>query len=813
MKYRAFSMMLIAFATHVSFAQNFQGNILNDKGENLVGATISLTNSFINTSTDVNGLFKVSKLKKGTHYIKIVYVGYETLFDTIYFTEETIHKVYEMKQNTFNIEELTVEFVRVKQNAPFSFTNVTADEIASINLAQDIPILLQSTPSLVATSDAGAGVGYTGFRIRGSDGTRINVTVNGIPLNDSESHGVWWVNMPDFASSVDNIQIQRGVGTSTNGAGAFGASVNLQTNSLNEKPYAELNNTYGSFNTRKHQVKFGTGLLSNNWAFDGRWSMIKSDGYIDRAYSDLTSYYLSAGYYGKNNTLKIIHFSGKEKTYQSWWGTPQSRIENDEQGMLIHAMNNGLDSSQTANLLNAGRTYNYYEYENETDNYQQDHYQIHYNHQLNKKLYFVSALHYTYGRGYYEQFRKNDRLSRYGLPPSVGIVDTIYRTDIVRQRWLDNHFGGVTYNLKYEQNNIQATLGGGYNIYNGDHFGEIIWARNAGNTFINHRYYDNNAVKNDLNQYLKVDVQLNEKTEFYADFQIRHILYKAQGIDNNQQLISIDTSYLFFNPKIGLNYLLNSNARVFASYSVANREPVRSDFIDATLGNTPKHETLHDLEIGFENKFKKGTIQTNLYYMNYFNQLIVTGELNDVGAVIRKNVDKSYRAGIELIGKFSLTKSLFWDFNLTLSQNKIKNFTEVVYDYTNGYDIIENHFTNTDMALSPNIIGFNRLTFNPIKSFFISFQSKYVGQQYLDNTSSQDRKIDAYLISDVNLSYKFKVKKLEELSVNLLVNNVFNQKYSSNGYTYNYVYENLIVENFYYPQAGINYLLGLTIKL
>lgn len=809
-------MMFLAttmLAAASSFAQfSIYGTIKDSSANPVVGATIKITDTYKGTFSDNNGYFKINNLDTSTYVIEISYIGYETKKLTVEnLTENREYKIT-LKESQQNLDELIVAATRVKENAPIAHSNIAYSDIEKNNLGQDIAFLLQNTTSLVSTSDAGAGVGYTGFRIRGSDGTRINVTVNGIPINDAESQGTFWVNMPDFASSTENIQIQRGVGASTNGSGAFGATVNLQTTTLKEKAYGEIATSYGSFNTQKYTTKFGTGLINKHWAFDGRASYIKSDGYIDRATSDLKSYYLSAGYYADKTSVKLVYFAGKEQTYQSWWGTPESRITGNKEDMETHAMNNGLDSAQTHNLLNSGRTYNYYEYDNETDNYQQDHAQLLFSHQFSSKLSANAALHYTYGRGYYEQFRNQDDFSDYGLDPFIAGTDTITETDVIRRRWLDNHFYGTTYSLNYTSSKLSLVLGGGYNSYDGDHFGEIIWMEYAKNTNIRDKYYDNNAQKEDFNTFLKADYLIGEKLTLFGDLQIRTIAYQTKGIDSDLREIDVDTNFVFFNPKGGLNFQFNDKLRAYASVSVANREPVRTDFIDNPSDKQPKHEMLVDYEAGVGLKLKKLWLKANFYYMDYTNQLVLTGELNDVGSSIRTNVDKSYRAGIELEGTFLISKKVALNANATFSQNKIENFTEVLYDYTTDFDVIENNYTNTDIAFSPNVIAAASIHYSPIKQVNLMVQTKYVGKQFLDNTSNNDRAIAAYQTVDARISFILLPNKMRELSFHLMVNNIFDTMYSSNGYTYSYIYNDLITENFYYPQAGTNFLAGLVLK-
>jgi iron complex outermembrane receptor protein len=807
-------MCAITIASSLScFAQfSISGNVQDTTSNAVAGSTIKIVDTYKGVFSDNNGHYQISNLKNGNYTIEVSFIGYETQQQIIKISNKDAVLDFNLKKSNTTLGEVIVAGTRVEATSPFVHTNITKQELEKNNLGQDIPILLQFSPSVVSTSDAGAGVGYTGFRIRGSDATRVNVSINGIPVNDAESQGVYWVNMPDFASSTESIQIQRGVGSSTNGAGAFGGSINMQTDQLNEVAYGEISGSFGSFNTHKETAKFGTGLINKIWAFDGRISNIKSDGYIDRATSDLKSYYLSAEYYGEKTSIKAITFAGKEKTYQSWWGTPESRITGNIEDMNTHASNNGLDSVQTYNLLKSGRTYNYYEYDNETDNYKQDNYQLHFSHQFNDKLSATVAFHYTYGRGYYEQFRKQDKFSNYGLNDlTLGGV-TITRSDIIRRRWLKNYFYGTTYNLNYQAQKIKITFGGAYNTYDGDHFGEIIWSEFANGSDIRDRYYDNNGLKQDFNNYIKANYLIGTKTTIFADLQVRTINYTASGFDNNLSPIKIDTNFIFFNPKAGISHQINNKLRTYASFSVGNKEPSRNDFIDNPANKQPKHETLYDYEGGVEFTTQKIMVQGNFYYMDYKNQLIVTGELNDVGSNIRVNTPKSYRTGIELVSSLLISKKVKFNINATYSQNKIETFTEVLYDYTNGFDVIENTYSTSDIAFSPNLIGAASIEYNPFKSLNLMLQTKYVGDQFLDNTSNSKRKLDAYQTVDARISYTIFPKKMKEISFNLIVNNIANAMYSSNGYTYSYIYGDMITENFYYPQAGTNFLVGITMK-
>lgn len=717
---------------------------------------------------------------------------------------------------TQELDDVIVYSTRANENTPTTYSQVSREQIKKVNLGQDLPILLNLSPSLVTTSDAGAGIGYTGLRIRGSDATRINVTINGIPVNDSESHGVFWVNMPDLASSIDNIQIQRGVGTSTNGAAAFGATVNLQTNVPSQDAYAEVNNSIGSFNTRKHTLMYNTGLLNKKWSFESRLSKIVSDGYIDRAEADLQSYFLSGGYYGKKTIVKALVFGGKEVTYQSWWGTPQAVLENDLAGIEDVIANNGYTPEQAQNIRTAGRTFNYYLYENEVDNYQQDHYQLHLSHTLTHSLTINVAGHYTYGRGYFEQFREDDELSDYFLD-NVTIGDsTITSTSLIRRRWLDNDFYGTTFSLNYLKKDIELTLGGGWNKYDGDHFGRVIWAQFASNGEIRHPYYFNTGEKTDFNIYLKANYQLNNDINLFTDIQVRKIDYEVIGLTEDQILLLTGDDFKFVNPKIGVTYSLNESSNIYASFAVGNREPVRNDFVDNLTTRIVKHETLNNLEVGYRKFGKDFSFQANYYLMDYKNQLVLTGELNDVGANIRQNVPESYRMGVEIVTAYQFTDQLKWEGNMTLSRNKIKNFTEVIYNYGTNFDefnIEETVYTDTDISFSPNVIGGSQFTYSPFDGFEASILSKYVGKQFLDNTSNDSRSIDAYFVNDLRVSFDFPLESVKRVNVSLLVNNVLDVEYSSNGYTFGYAGGDFVVrENYFYPQAGRNYLLALNLR-
>ena len=700
------------------------------------------------------------------------------------------------------LKEVNVNALRAGEKTPVAFTNISEAEIEKGNLGQDLPYLISLTPSVVTTSDAGAGVGYTGFRIRGTDPTRINVTINGIPLNDSESQGVWWVNMPDFSSSIENIQIQRGVGTSTNGGSAFGASVNLKTDGLNKKAYAITNNSVGSFATLKNNIEFGTGLLNGKFAFDGRLSKISSDGYIDRATSDLKSLYLQGTYFGKKSVLKGIIFTGHELTYQAWNGVP-------------------------LNYLDTNRTYNSYTYENEVDNYKQTHYQLHYSQQLNDVTNFNIAGHYTHGEGYYEQEKLNQSLNAYGLQDIIIGSDTITKTNLVRRKWLNNDFGGLTYSLNHKIGNLDLTLGGASNRYSGQHYGNVIWAQYASDASFNHQYYWNKAEKFDNNFYAKADYKYSEATQLYIDLQGRSIDYIFEGLDPEGNAAEQEVNLEFFNPKFGLHHTLNESQVLYASFGVANKEPNRSDYTESSPESRPTHETLYDTEIGYKQVGNKMTFGANFYFMNYENQLVMTGKMNDVGGRTHVNVTESFRKGIELEGIYKLTTKLTWAANMTLSENKIVTpFIEDVDNWdTWGVDQVTHE--NTNLAFSPNIIWTSQLNYQFDKNTSIDLISKYVGEQFIDNTSSEDRMLNDYLVNHLRLTYDWESKIFKTAKVSLQINNLFNNEYISNAWIYRFISDNWDPRGSdhyvnadsekgynmagYFPQATRNYLLGLTL--
>ena len=795
--------ILLLFITFTSIAQNnFVGRVTDSSGEPIVGANILIEESNLITYTDEKGKFYLNSNSTNID-IQVSHVGYLT--KEIEFSNPNQEINIVLDDGIILKDEIKVISTRAKYNSPFAFTNISKSFIEKNNSGKDIPFLINSTPSTYSTSDAGNGIGYTGVRIRGSDATRINVTINGIPYNDSESHGVFWVNVSDLASSANSIQVQRGVGSSTNGGGAFGGTVSIKTGKASEDFKLKYSSSAGSYKSFKNTLELNSGLIKNKINMNLRLSKINSDGYVDRATSDLKSYYASASYYSDKTSIDLINFSGKERTYQSWWGTPEGRINNDIEEMNNVIANNGYSDEQADNLLNSGRTFNYYTYDNQTDNYQQDHYQMHFNHDISNTANLHLALHYTYGRGYYEEFREDDNLSNY--------YDFLENKslDLVRRRWLSNHFYGLTYSFSKKFDKSEINIGGALNEYDADHFGEIIQPQ----LMVSEPYYFSKSFKKDGNIFIKYNLNITESAELFTDMQLRGYSHKMKGNDNDKSIIDVDKNNVFFNPKIGLTKSLNDKVILYGSVAVANREPIRSDYIDSKI--EPKHESLVNIELGKGFNYNIGSFNTNLYLMEYNNQLITTGEVNDVGAYIRENVKKSRRFGVEFTNVLN-TKDFYVNSSLSLSKNLVYNFNETLYDYGadfSQYNIIENKYDITDLAFSPGVLLNNHFEWKANKFLSFILNSKYVGKQYLDNTSNEKRVLKDFLINDFKIQTNLTNNVFNNLFFKIEINNIFNVKYSSNGYTFGYYggmdYE--VRENYFYPQATRNIMFSVSIEI
>lgn len=795
-----FALLLLPAAT--AQAQRLSGTVSDAfTREPLEGATIFEPGSQSGATTNAQGRFELDLPGRTGAYVEIRFVGYETT--RVRLTRSDLQEVsVSLIPTAIVSEDVLVEAFRVDERSPVTYSNLSAEEIAQRNLGQDIPVLLEMSPSVVSTSDAGAGIGYTGLRIRGVDPQRINVTVNGIPLNDSESHGVFWVNMPDFASSLENVQIQRGVGTSAHGPAAFGATVNLQTTTLQPDAFAEINTSVGSFNTMRNNLKVGTGVMNNGWSFNGRLSRIVSDGYIDRASSDLKSFYVSGTRHSERGLLKVNVFSGQETTYQAWYGISEDQLRTDRRfnpaGMFT-------DPSGQQRF-----------YDNQTDNYTQTHYQLHYSRILGPDWSANASLHYTRGAGYYEEFRQNNRLSAYGFDPVPVGGELISRTDLVRQRWLDNHFGGGIVSVDYSgSERMQLTLGGGYNVYDGDHFGEIIWTRLASPVDLGQRYYDNNGRKTDGNVYAKALFDLSDRLTVLADVQVRGITYTLDGVNNNQRLLDDTHSYLFVNPKTGFTLQTGTTGRIYGYFGISSKEPVRRDFTDATENYQPSHETLYNAEFGYRGGWERVRFGVNAYYMYYDNQLVNTGEINDVGDPVRTNVPESYRAGVELEASALLPSGFSWNGHLALSRNRIREFTELLDVYDSDWNFVGQQQTihkNSTIAFSPSVVGMSRVAWQR-GAFQTDLSTRWVGRQYLDNTTREERSLDPWLLNDLRLAWEYAGRRhINHVRVQLIVHNLFDHLYESNGYTFGYIAgPDEIRENYFYPQAGRHVMAGITL--
>ena len=774
---------LFLFASLFANAQSFKlkGKVLDEDKQPLPGATILVKETKKGTSTDFDGNFTL-EFSKGIYTIQVSFIGYKTFSEKITLSKNEDY-VIQLNPDATVLEEVLVSAVRVNTDVPVTFSNLSKKEIAKRNLGQDIPVLLNYMPSVVSSSDAGAGVGYTYMSVRGSNGERINVTINGIPYNDAESHGTFWVNLGDFASSTQNLQLQRGVGTSTNGSGAFGASLNILTDAVSEEASAEISNSFGSFGTRKHTVKFSTGKLNEHIEIAGRLSNIYSDGYVDRAFADLKSYYLQGSYTDENTLIKAITFGGKEITYQAWEGL-------------------------TATQLEENRRQNPYTYENEVDDYNQNHYQLHWNEKLNENWSTNVGLNYTKGSGFFEQFKEDEDATDFNNLIEDG-------SDVIVRRWLDNDFYVFNFNTNYKTDKLNLISGISYSNYSGDHFGEVIWGENlAPNTNIRDRYYFSDAKKTDFSIFTKATFNISNNLSGYLDLHGRFVGYKTKGLTSDRDAIDVDANFNFFNPKFGFTYKVDENNNLYTSFAVANREPNRNDF----EGGVTTPETLHDLEFGWRLNNENIKLNTNMYYMNYKNQLVLTGALDDVGQPIRATSGSSYRLGLEIDADIKISDKFSIRPNAAFSSNKNRDFFITKDGNPNPQSL-----GNTNLSFSPDIVAGNIFVYQPKENLQISFLSKYVGKQFMSNFSSDISKndvLDGFFTSDLNLVYEIEPNKVfKSIVFSALVNNIFNKEYVDRGYYYTYDDDfsnpgtvTTVDGAGYYPQATRNFLLGVTLK-
>ncbi|HRH70977.1 MAG TPA: TonB-dependent receptor [Flavobacteriales bacterium] len=748
------------------------------------------------TTTDADGRFTLSARNNGQQRLRFSLIGHGPI-DTLVTIDGTDLGTFRLHTEAVLMRSAEVTALRVGDRAPFAKSILTKEAIARTNTGVDLPYLLDLQPSVVSTSDAGTGFGYTYMRIRGTDGTRTNITVNGVPFNDAESQGAFLVNMPDLASSTEDIEVQRGVGTSTNGPAAFGASVNVRTTSVKPDPWGSVAISGGSFNTRRYNISAGTGLIDGRFSLDTRLSSIASDGYVDRASADLKSYFLQGAWMGKQRSLRLITFRGKEVTYQAWGGVPRD-------------------------TLPVNRTYNVYTYENEVDNYDQTHYQLLFDQKLGTNATLNVTLFRVLGQGYFEQFREDDELSTYGIAPAVIDGDTITTSDIIRRRWLDNTLTGANISTDIKFGAHRLVVGGSYSDYGGAHFGEVIWARYAGNTDIGDRYYDDDARKTDANAFAKFTYAANDRIDLFGDAQVRQVDHTFIGYDNDLENNTQRVHYAFFNPKAGLLWRVHEGGKVYASVAIAHREPNREDLVETTPSSRPRPEQLVDYELGYERRAGRLSAGLNLYFMDYHDQLVLTGELNDVGAALRTNVARSYRAGAEFTVAAQLLERVIWRANFTISRNKVKDFTE----YLDTYDADLNwtgqtpfSYSATDLPFSPNVILNNELAYRFWEGTSkgraeITLVSKFVGQQHIDNTSSADRKLDPYFVNDLRANITLLgLKGVKSIDFNVTARNIFSELYESNGWVYGYVYNGGRTQDVgLYPQAPVNWLGGVTVR-
>ena len=787
--------LIVTFISITLFAQSNPGNPLSGTVKDLkTGLPISGAVVWYGSNSAITnelGQFKFSTNTSKKSELLINALGYQSQQKSIatLLPNQQIEILLSPTPN--ELQPLEVTSVRAAETAPFAKTNISKEQLKKSNLGMDIPMLLNQVPSVVVNADAGNGVGYTGIRIRGSDATRINVTLNGIPYNDAESMGTFFVNMPDFTSSVNSIQVQRGVGTSSNGPAAFGASIHLSTNEIHEKAYLDINNSAGSFGTLKNTLQGGTGLIGKYVTMDGRISRIVSDGYIDRASSNLQSFYFSTQFRKNKSSLRLNIFSGKEKTYQAWYGVPESLL----------ATNRTFNPAGTEKPGSP--------YDNQTDNYTQTHYQLFFNQALPNNWMLNTTSFVSTGKGYYEEYKANQAFADYGLPNiTIGGI-AITETDLIRQKWLDNNYAGQLFTLQQKSLRRELTIGGGITRYNGKHFGLLPWLE-KGTVSKDYRYYNLTANKNDGHLYVKWQEHLSEKWKAFADIQYRQVQHVMNGFQGKPDLL-VNRQFSFLNPKMGIHYQ-HQGTEAFLSYSVANKEPNRDDF-QAGMLSQPNAESLHDWEAGWMKKSSRGFWGVTLFYMLYNQQLVLTGQINDVGAYTRTNVPRSYRTGMEWEAGWQIVPKLQVSGNLTISKNKIKSFTEYVDNYDTGNQDPEEH-NNTDISFSPAVTGSGSINWKPIASLELEWLHKYVGKQYLDNTSNEQRKIAPFYVQDIRASWKIPIRRLRECRLIVQVFNLWNQHYQPNGYTYPYIFnQQLIADNAYYPMAGRNFLAAINIGL
>lgn len=787
------SLLAFAIINGIAAQSRLSGVITGEGDQPLPGVNVVVGDRAFGTTTDQQGRFMLAGLRAGSIRLRLSFVGYQPTDTLIILAEgeNTLSLIMRLDRVMLTAAEVTA--LRAGERAPFAKSTLSRDEIERINTGLDLPYLLEQQPGVVATSDGGTGIGYTYMRIRGTDATRTNITLNGVPFNDPESQGAFLVNLPDMATSAEDIEVQRGVGTSTNGPAAFGASVNIRTTAVKPQPWGLVSLSGGSFNTQRYSVSAGTGLIDGRFSLDARLSSIGTDGYVDRASADLKSYFVQAAWLGPKRSLRFIHFRGKELTYQAWGGVPRE-------------------------VLDTNRTFNPYTYENEVDNYDQAHYQLLFDQKLGKNATVNLTLFRVRGAGYFEQFREDDDLLRYGISPALINGDSIFTTDLIRRRWLANTLTGANASAEFKLGAHRVVIGGSFSDYRGAHFGELIWARYAGSADIRDRYYDNDARKTDANAYAKLTYALRRNIDVFVDAQFRAVSHELEMLNDGFEPEQQSIGFGFFNPKAGLVWRVHEGGRTYASVAVAHREPNREDLQETTPASRPRAERLVDYELGYERRTGRMTAGINLYYMDYTDQLVLTGELNDVGAALRTNVKSSYRAGAEFTLAARIARRLTWRANAAISQNKVRGFTEFVDDWDSGGQVAVT-YTESDLSFSPSLVAGSEIGFRfwdhaKHGSAELAFMTKFVGKQYLDLSASADRMLTPFLVNDLRLNATWMAKGTKGIDFNFTVRNLFSELYESNGWVYSFVSDGRRQQMVgLYPQAPLNLMGGVSVRL
>lgn len=719
--------------------------------------------------------------------------------------EQPIDTIQQVK-----LDEIVVSATRAGKSTPVAYSNVLQSQIKKENGARNVPVILQTIPSLVSFTEDGLGIGNTSLRIRGTDATRINVTLNGMPLNNPESQEVYWVNLPDISSSLQSIQVQRGIGTSTNGAAAFGASISMKTAGQRSEAYGEASTAIGSYNTFSSSIAAGTGILDNGLSVDARYSKNTGDGYIRNGKINHDNLLVSLSHNTDKQILKLSYIRGEQVTGITWVGISPDEME--KYGRKYNPAGKYKDD--------AGNTHYY---DNETDNYLSNILQLMLTRELSDNWFLNSSLSYNNGYGYYENYRAKNEFSSFGLKPQTINGVEYSRTDFIRRKMMSNNFYVANLSFNYKKDATNLTFGGMYSLFDGDHFGRLPWIKHNENIQENYEWYRNNGTKGEFSVFTKLEYQLNDKLSLFGDVQYRHIYYNMSGMDDDLMDLTSKFKYNFFNPKAGIFYNIDNNNSLYASVAFSKREPLRSDLKDGIKGeatNAIKPEGMIDYEVGYKYNADNGiTLGANIYYMDYNNQMVQTGKLNETGYKLMENVKHSYRTGIEIEASFPIIQNkLRLDANATLSQNKIK-------DYTAYYDVIDNldnykrvgqesdHIGKTNISYSPDVVGMASISYQPTKDLSFNLLGKYVGKQYLDNTSNDEKSIPSYFTSNLSAGYTFAKTEIGTISLQLFANNIFNSKYIANGWASTEIFNKEGTYNWigYYPQATRNYMVKVTV--